>query len=318
MKKEVGTVSPLKMVKLESGCQIGLTVRKNSKTFSGVKEERLETPRPACKSKEQAKANLDLVEIDEKKKYQGVYQFHDKWVAKCNVMGKQIHVGYFDTLRKAITERQKLKENPETEVPRLWAKRMAAKTSQQKGVCFNKKAMRWHASLIYNKEPIFLGYFRTEAEAIVARLKAEKDPRKALENRPRRRVAEKPSRDKGVTWHKSMQGWRATIRYSGKTHYLGCYKTLSKAKSIQKKAQQIVEEYPDTDLKQLRESFRPPRKEKKAKQRLAASGLLKLLDGSQTKQTKRRNRSGNTKKTNERKTAPARRSRRLKKRKIEG
>lgn len=47
-------------------------------------------------------------------------------------------------------------------------------TNNYIGVVFNEKLQKWHAQIMVNRKHINLGYFQTEKEALLSRLKGEK------------------------------------------------------------------------------------------------------------------------------------------------
>jgi hypothetical protein len=113
-------------------------------------------------------------------------------------------------------------------------------TSTYRGVYWNKgRGKQWVAQIKYDGKQHQLGYFEDEEEAARAydRVARAHKGEKAQLNFPTKKeqAAEKAkqqrwitcgeagSKYRGVHWHKRNGKWRATIRYDGKVHHLGCF-----------------------------------------------------------------------------------------------
>ena len=89
------------------------------------------------------------------------------WRATITINGKFTHLGTFKTEEEAIEVRLKAERGIFPE-----------KKQKQKGVNWSKKYKNWRANIYINGVQKHLGTFKTEQEAIAARLKAEKEKTK--------------------------------------------------------------------------------------------------------------------------------------------
>ena len=92
-----------------------------------------------------------------------------RWRAVIKISGKQKHLGYFKTEQEAIDVRLAADQG-------IFPKRKnhpSPKQSSQPGVNWNKIGGKWRAVIMINGKRKHLGIFKTEQEAIDARLAAE-------------------------------------------------------------------------------------------------------------------------------------------------
>lgn len=110
---------------------------------------------------------------DRSSQYTGVY-FHKasgRWMAYIDYNRKRYYLGYHSSELKAhLAYRKALKELEDTGSVTSSAK----KSSKHKGVSFNKQKNKWTAFYGYGKNMIYLGDFKTEAEAYEARQEKER------------------------------------------------------------------------------------------------------------------------------------------------
>lgn len=95
----------------------------------------------------------------------GVYfcKSYKKWISKIQVNKKQVSLGYFDTensAKEAYEDALKLLENGDISFVKF-----NKKSSQYKGVSFDKSRKKWLAQIKINYKKIFLGRYETEEEA---------------------------------------------------------------------------------------------------------------------------------------------------------
>lgn len=95
----------------------------------------------------------------------GVYfcKSYKKWISKIQVNGKQVSLGYFDTensAKEVYEDALKLLENGNTSFVKF-----NKKSSQYKGVSWDKNRNKWLVQLKINYKKIFIGRYETESEA---------------------------------------------------------------------------------------------------------------------------------------------------------
>lgn len=90
-------------------------------------------------------------------------KYNKKWVSKIQVEGKKVSLGSFDTEKDAKDVYQNalnlLKNNDKSFV------KFNEKSSNSKGVSWDKKRNKWIAQIKINYKKIFLGRYETELEA---------------------------------------------------------------------------------------------------------------------------------------------------------
>jgi hypothetical protein len=102
-------------------------------------------------------------------------------------------------------------------------------TSKYGGVSWYKSNSKWRAEIYHTGKGHSLGYFDDEEEAARAYDRAARAHRgdKATLNFPAEGEKGvdngKRATYRGVSWNKSNSKWRAKIRHTGKTHYLGTF-----------------------------------------------------------------------------------------------
>lgn len=109
--------------------------------------------------------------------FTGVSEHHGKWRCSIAINKETRYIGSFETKEKAyeiynLALQNLHKFNGNITKFRKLLKVYNNTTSKQKGVFYNKNDKRWVAFHFVNKKRIHLGSFRTESDAIFARLKA--------------------------------------------------------------------------------------------------------------------------------------------------
>ena len=153
------------------------------------------------------------------------------WRAHICWKGKHKYLGIFKTEQEAIDVRLAAEKG----VLPIMKNRKAEKQSDHLGVIWSNFNQKWLARHRINGKQRTVGSFKTEQEAIAARLRAEQGifP-------PARKPAEKQSKQKGVQWVKTTKMWMATFAVNKKKRTLGSFKTEQEAIDVRLAAEQGI------------------------------------------------------------------------------
>ena len=170
-----------------------------------------------------------------------------RWKARIDYGGARHHLGYFDdevaaarAYDEAVREQQPANAVTNFDDSGNFNVRQRGKTSQYRGVSWNKVSGKWKAHIDYNSCRHHLGYFKDETEAALAYDRAARDQYGdsavtnfdkdgnlcALRSRTGASANAPPngrSQYRGVSWHKAAAKWHAYICYGGKTRHLGYF-----------------------------------------------------------------------------------------------
>lgn len=99
--------------------------------------------------------------------------------------------------------------------------RQKKKDSDTEGVYWHKRDKRWSANITINGEYLYLGSSTCEKEASMY----YKEALISIDNGEEIKInhAKFSSKYKGISWHKRLKKWQATITVDGKNKYLGLF-----------------------------------------------------------------------------------------------
>ena len=150
-----------------------------------------------------------------KSKFKGVCWLKEKkkWRARIMVRGKRVYLGFYEDEEEAARAVTEYLANGTVPPPAR-----GARTSESRGVCFDKRSQKWKAQIQTKEKKMYLGYYTTEeaaAKAVTDYLEHGTVP-------PPARVSG-ASEFRGVSWLKANSKWQATVKVKGKQTYLGSY-----------------------------------------------------------------------------------------------
>lgn len=209
---------------------------------------------------------LSVPGVQRRKTKAGVF-----WVARITRGTKYYHLGNFTSMEKATAarlaaeeaiargEEPKCKRPPRNNTPSKEPKRKEPRRKEYPpGYCpgVRPDGRFWSARITRKGRVYYLGYFKTEEEAIAARRAAEEaldrgEEPKRREAPPRRPPAKKPQAETpppakpqakqavcGV--RRGRRHWTAHIQHEGKTYHLGYFKTEEQAIAARRAAEKAI------------------------------------------------------------------------------
>lgn len=168
------------------------------------------------------------------------------WVANIMHKRKRYYLGCFPSENEAAAARWAAEAAIKRgEEPRHVK---AVRTMGHIGVYHEKH--KWKANIMYNGKMYYLGWFKTEADAIAAREAAEEaiargeEPQrkesKPKEPKPKVQKAKRASSSACPGVYFRRGSWEARASYQGQVYHLGCFKTEEEAVAARKAAEESI------------------------------------------------------------------------------